>query len=359
MIKSAISIEKITISDAHYIITEVSVSSGSKVAQGQFLFSFETSKSSVDVDAPVEGFLYHQLETGGQVMVGQIVAYITDDTSHSVTDLFQKEPENNIIYTANPEIIFSAKAAKLISEYNIDSSVFEGKSQVREKDVHEYILKTSAKNIPETFTRVEKNDIIIIGGRGGAKMVIEAIRSTNSCTIKGIIDTELPVNELVLGVTVLGGENMLESLREQGYRNIVLSFTLLNNLSFREEKYQEYKKKGFIFPNIIHQRATVEPSVKMGEGNIILANSMLGSDVRLGNINFVNTGAMICHDTTAYQNNHFAPNAVLAGRIQVGSNNIFGMCSTTYFDVIIGNRNIINNGVNIFSNIKDNQIIRG
>jgi len=84
----------------------------------------------------------------------------------------------------------------------------------------------------------------------------------------------------------------------------------------------------------------------------------LGSDVVLGNVNFVNTGAMICHDAVVNQNNHFAPNAVLAGRITVGCNNLFGMCSTTYFDVKVGNRNIINNGVNIFADIHDNEMLR-
>lgn len=359
MIKSKITIEKITVSDPHYAITEVLVEAGSRVAQGQLLFSFETSKSSVDVDAPVEGFIFHKLEVGDHVTVGQTVAYITDNSNHSVKDLFQNEPENKLNVSSNPGMIISAKAAKLISEHHIDSTVFAGMSQVREKDVLEYISKASVRNKPETFTRIDRNDLIIIGGRGGAKMVIEAIRSTNNNTIKGIIDSELPASEFVLGVPVLGGESMLESLREQGYRNIVLSFTLLNNLPLREEKYLEYKNKGYIFPNIIHRRATVEPSVKMGEGNIILANSMLGSDVVLGNVNFVNTGAMICHDTVAYQNNHFAPNAVLAGRIHVGCNNIFGMCSTTYFDVKIGNGNIINNGVNVFADIRDNKIIRG
>jgi sugar O-acyltransferase (sialic acid O-acetyltransferase NeuD family) len=356
MIKSKIVVEKITVSDPHYTISDVAVESGSKVTKGQYLFSFETSKSAVDIDAPEEGFLYHQLKLGSQVTVGQTIGYISDENTHTLENLFQNEPKKETTAAVDTGVILSGKAAMLIKEHNLNISLFANITQVKEKDVLAYL--SSVKNTAMPFTRAESNDIIIIGGRGGAKMVIEAIRSANNCSIKGIIDTEMPVNEHVLGVPVIGNESMLDTLLEQGYRNVVLSFTLLSNLPLREERYKWYKNKGFKFPNIIHSRATVEPSVKMGEGNIILANSMLGSDVVLGNINFINTGAMICHDTAVHQNNHFAPNAVLAGRISVGRNNIFGMCSTTYFDVKIGNGNIINNGVNIFADLHNNKIIK-
>jgi sugar O-acyltransferase (sialic acid O-acetyltransferase NeuD family) len=357
MIKSTINIEKTTVSDTKCLITEVFFPSGSKVIKGQVLFSFETSKSLIDVEATEDGYLFHQLETKSYVDIGQAVAVITDEPNYDINSLSPKEWDvrANSIATQT-DIVVSGKAAKLIAEHNIDMEIFSGRQLIKEKDVQAYLAST--KSVAPSFIRSDLNDVIIIGGKGGCKMVIEAIRSTNCYTIKGILDTEIAAGESVLGVPILGNESLLEILYDQGYRNVVLSFTLLNNLPLREERYLQFKKKGFLFPNIVHARATVEPSVKMGEGNIILANSMLGSDVVLGNVNFVNTGAMICHDAVVNQNNHFAPNAVLAGRITVGCNNLFGMCSTTYFDVKVGNRNIINNGVNIFADIHDNEILR-
>jgi sugar O-acyltransferase (sialic acid O-acetyltransferase NeuD family) len=357
MIKSTITIDKTTVSDTQYTITEVLVPSGSKVTKSQTLFTFETSKSIVDVEAPEDGYLYHKLDNTTNVIAGQVVAFISDDENLDIKVLFAKEHDSfsNSLETY-PDIVVSAKAAKLIEENNIDMAKFTGRNQIKEKDVQEYLASSSS--LFSAYTRSDLNDIIIIGAKGGCKMVIEAIRSTNHFTIKGIIDTEIKAGEVILGVPVLGNESQLETLYDQGYRNIVISFTSLNDLVIREEKYLYFKKMGFSFPNIVHCRATVEPSVKMGEGNIILANSMLGSDVLMGNVNFVNTGAMICHDTEVNQNNHFAPNAVLAGRIKVGRNNIFGMCSTTYFDIKVGNGNIINNGVNVFNNIADNKTIR-
>jgi len=189
-------------------------------------------------------------------------------------------------------------------------------------------------------------------------MLIEAMRGNNYLNILGIIDDTMEIGESVFDVKVIGGEDVLPSLKSSGLMNIVLSFTSLKNLKLRESKYIEYKKMGFSFPNIIHSKATVEPSVKMGEGNIVVANSMLGSDLKIGNVNFINTGSILSHDTVVNDNNHFAPNAVLAGRINVGSNNLFGMCSTVYFDVAIGDNNIINNGVNVFKNVSNNNHIK-
>lgn len=360
-ILETIRIEKETVSDDEYVITEIYKDSGEEVEEGELLFSFETSKADIDVESTKQGFLYHNLSTGKTVVVGDVVAYVAGEKIENPDTLFinHDDAENKGTQKSDwDDVRVSSSAMDLINQHNLSKNDFAGYSMIRKKDVMDVV--SSGSNSQPSVVKDKKpqnyDDLIIIGGRGGAKMVIEAIQSSSHHSIKGIIDDQLNKGDSVMGYPILGGEKEVFQLRDEGFRNIVLSFSSLTNLQYREERYQFFKKEGFRFPNVIHHRATIEPSVSLGEGNIILANSMVGSEVSLGNVNYVNTGAMICHESVISSNNHFAPNSVIAGRVKVGNNNLVGMCVTTYFEVEIGNYNVINNGYNVVKNIKNNEI---
>ena len=189
-------------------------------------------------------------------------------------------------------------------------------------------------------------------------MIIDAIKSNDNFTIKGIIDNDIKVGNKVLNYPVIGNDNNLEQLYKLGFINLVLSFSMLNNLKKRQKRIKFYSNFGFNFPNIIHKNSIIEPSVSLGSGNIVLAGAILGSEVKIGDMNYVNTGAIVCHESTIKNNNHFAPNSTIAGRVSIGNNNLVGMSVTTYFDLKIGDNNIINNGFNLITDIIDNNILK-
>ena len=72
-------IDKETVSDSEYLISEVYVESGKNIAKGELIFSFETSKTNIDVEAKVDGYVYHFLVKGEYVKVGEKVAVIVPD----------------------------------------------------------------------------------------------------------------------------------------------------------------------------------------------------------------------------------------------------------------------------------------
>ena len=61
------------VNDESVIILEVNFASGSKVKKGDVVVSIETSKTNVDVDAPEDGVITHQLKKGAEVDVGSLL----------------------------------------------------------------------------------------------------------------------------------------------------------------------------------------------------------------------------------------------------------------------------------------------
>jgi sugar O-acyltransferase (sialic acid O-acetyltransferase NeuD family) len=347
---TSVLVEKLNPSDEKYKVVEISVSNNSFVNKGQNLFTVETSKASFEIEAEVDGYFFHNITLESFVYPNEEVGVISNDASYN----FKSKVTESIALDKNKEQVITLPASKLIKENSIDIEVFAHLNIIKEIDVLNHI-KQKPKPKPILKPNYLKNDLILIGGLGTAAMLIDAIKSTNSFKIKGILDNSLAKNDEVMGVKVLGGDELLDDFYSEGYRNLAISFTSLGALHERMYKCVELQNRGFLFPNIFHKDASVEPSSQFGQGNIVLANALVGSSVIMGNFNFINTAAIISHECDIKNNNHFAPGSILAGRLKIGNNNLFGMGCTLYHDLCIGDNNVVFNGVNVFKDIKDNE----
>jgi UDP-perosamine 4-acetyltransferase len=350
-------VEKFNTSDVEYKLIEVNVKNSQFVSVGEKLFSLESSKTIIDIESTVSGWIIFDLQQDQTVKVGDVIAILYDKelTQEQISIELKNEKLIQFEKVSIESSKFSKKALNLIKENNLDKALFSKFEFVKEGDVFE-LLKF--RNNKFTLPTNNKEDLILLGGKGGAKMCIDAIRSTNKFKIIGIIDDALIPGSKVMDIEVLGGENELHLLFKNGYKNLVVTYSILNDLSKRYLKIEQYQKIGFSFPNIIHEKAVIESSSRIGNGNIILANSIIGSEAIVGDFNYINTASIICHESLIGNNNHFAPNSVIAGRVKVGDSNLFGMCTTTYFDICIGSNNILNNGVSLNNDILNNNIVR-
>lgn len=346
-------IDQESVSDTEFIVTEINYKSGDKVSIGDIILTYETSKAVIDVESTIDGFLVLTVVSGDKIKVGDKVAFIVDD-ARKVKDLLKE-----VSFEAKPATFklgnISKNAQRLIDEHNIDPNLFSSLSIVKEKDVSSYLERL---NNPKEIEPPKANDIIVVGARGGAKMIIDAVKSRNIYTVKYLLDDSVLNYNEVFGYEILGGSNMLEDLFEKGYRNVVLAFGTITHRNKRIELYESLRKKGWSFPNIIHSQAMVEVSVTMGVGNIILAGAIVGSEVNLGDFNFINTGSIISHECKIQNNVHMAPGSVLAGRVSVGNCSLIGMNATIYFDTNIGNNVTINNGLVINADVQNEKVVK-
>lgn len=351
-------VEKYNASDDSFELTDVYFKSGQAVESDDLVFSISSSKADIDVECNNSGFIYHNKNIGDEICVGDLFYFISENKLDDEDLLFKSDVIKNI--NSVEGLTISAKAKKIIIKNNVNPLEIN-KTFIKESDVLAYLANKNpltqglSKNLlPSDF----ENNIIIIGGKGGCKMIIEAILSTNKYTIKGIVDNELSIGTKVMDIEIIGNDNHLQEIFDLGYKNIVISFTLLGNLKNRNKRFDFYSHIKFLFPNIIHKKAYLEPSVKMGFGNIFLAGANIGSEVKFGNMNFINTSSTICHECIINNNNHFAPNSTVAGRVSFGDNNLIGMTVTVFHDINIGSNNILNNGYNLNSSIDDNLILK-
>jgi len=346
-----IKIPKENVSDDKVLLVELTVKSGSKVKKDETVALLETSKSVFDIVSPAEGYLFYQCKTGDQIAVGEVFAVISDKEDFFF-ESFNIDTQINT--DGSDKVKFSKKAIKLIKEKKLDKNIFTG--MVTEEDVLNYLNERKT----EHKTGDKSNKILILGAGGWGKMCIDILRQMKIFEISGLIDDgeHIPIGSRVMEVPVIGRHRDLKSLYEEGYRFIINGVGAITNHTLREKLYIMLKEIGFYVPNIIHPGASIEPSVILGEGNQIMANSTIGSDARIGNNCIINSNSVVSHDCILSDNVHLSPGAILAGGVKVGKNTLIGMGSAVYINLTIGENVRIYNKSNITKNVPDNSIVK-
>jgi UDP-perosamine 4-acetyltransferase len=173
--------------------------------------------------------------------------------------------------------------------------------------------------------------VVIIGGGGHAKVVIESLRACGK-TVTAIVDAD-PTPREVLGVPVVGDDLALADLREHGHSEL---FVALGENRLREKLGRKARELGFTLVNAIHPSAVISPTARIGEGVAVMAGVAINADSRIGDLAIVNTGAVVDHDCVLGAACHLGPAAALAGGVTLGERAFLGVGARVIPGVTIG-----------------------
>ncbi len=171
-------------------------------------------------------------------------------------------------------------------------------------------------------------DILIIGGGGHCKSVIDVIESTGKYKIYGIIDIKEKVGQKVLGYEIIGTEEDLEK-----YRNDVelafIAIGFINSVELRIKIYNKLKQLNFKLPVIISPLAYVSKHSFIEEGTVVMHYAVINAGAKIGKNCIINTKALIEHDAIIEDFCHISTGAIINGGVIVGKFSFIGSNATT------------------------------
>ena len=353
---SPVTVGKEGVSDDFYTVVRIFYKDGDKVEEDDILLTFETSKAAIDFPADADGYFFSLVAEGDEIVVGDTIAVIAEEESFDKSGLKSESPPSSSVGDS-ADMRVSKPAQRLMDEHGLTLEDFPGSELISKDDV-EAQVRVANSNVDLSSLEVRENSVLILGGGGHAKMCIDIIRQQGALEPIGIIDTIKTPGEGVFGIPVLGGDEVLQTLRDKGVKLAVLGVGAVLNHSVREKLHAKLMEHGFQVPNIIHPSASIEPSVELGDGNQIMQGAIIGSAVTIGDNCIVNSGSVISHDSSIAKHVHIAPGAVLAGGVQVGAGSVVGMGSTVFLGVQVGQNVMINNGVHIFDDVASDSIVK-
>lgn len=202
--------------------------------------------------------------------------------------------------------------------------------------------------------------VIGLGAGGHARVVIEALRGSSFLQITGLLDPDCRLHRTeVLGIPVLGNDDLLPGIREQGVSHAFLGVGSCRPSMLRSRLFERLRQLGFDVVPTIHPDTTVSPSAQLGAGPTLLARSVINAGVRIGDNVLINTGAIVEHDCWIGDHAHIAPGACLAGAVTVDEGAHVGLRAAVREGVHIGRFALIGAGAVVVRDVPKCAIILG
>jgi len=337
------------------------VKEGQSVSTGELLCTLETTKATSEITAETDGFVVGlRLAAGQTVQAGEVLCYLADspDWKPPVMVTLPKEDENSSETILPPALRITRPALELARKLGLNLSSFPSRELVTVAIVRSIKSETSfpVTSIPDKD--FDPTAILVYGGGGHGKTLIELIRSLDDYHIVGVVDDNRQTGENILGVPVLGGSGVLREHYSQGVHLAVNAVGGIGNIASRINVFQTLADAGFIFPVLVHPSSFVEPSASLSSGVQVFPHAYIGSDVRVGFGAIVNTGAIVSHDCVLGEYANISPGAMLAGDVHVGSAVLVGMGVTINLGVKIGEAARIGNSAVVKSDVPQRGIVR-
>jgi sugar O-acyltransferase (sialic acid O-acetyltransferase NeuD family) len=207
-----------------------------------------------------------------------------------------------------------------------------------------------------TSAEMMKRDLLVIGGGGHAKVVIDLALRSGAWRITGVLDdAEGAMGKSVLGCEVLGGTGRISQYSAGGSSFVVA----IGSNAVRERLQATSTSAGLVAATLIHPSAIVAESARIGEGAVVMAGVVINADARIGKGVIVNTGAVIDHDCQLGDYCHVAPGVKLCGSVSIGSRSLVGVGASVIPGIVIGSDCVIGAGAAVVSQVPNGNRVVG
>jgi len=196
--------------------------------------------------------------------------------------------------------------------------------------------------------------VAIAGAGGHAKAVADALILEGKHDLVGFLDDapEL-MGHHVWEYPVLG---RISSWPRHGLDGLVLA---IGDNVRRKALYDSLRGDGAQMVVVQHPHSTVARSATLGDGAVMLAQSVVNPDSRIGANVILNTASTVDHDCDVGAHAHLAPGVHLAGGIRVGEGAFLGTGALILPGIEIGAWAIIGAGAVVVRDVMTGSTIIG
>jgi UDP-perosamine 4-acetyltransferase len=201
--------------------------------------------------------------------------------------------------------------------------------------------------------------IILLGGGGHSRVLIDLIRICNEYDIAGILDPQIEKGAKVSDIRILGKDDILTELFAEGIKDVCIAVGSIKDNIKRRMLYEKVKQIGFSVPALIHPKAVIAGDLQISEGVQIMAGSVIQTGSSIGENTIINTGAVIDHDNKVGRHVHICPGAVLSGGCIINDSAFIGAGATVIQGIKIGRNAIVAAGSVVIKDVPDNSTVIG
>jgi len=195
--------------------------------------------------------------------------------------------------------------------------------------------------------------LVLLGTGLYAEELIDAVAAVPDAEVVACcenLDREKPGGEL-RGVSIV----WVDDLPRLGDVEAVCAITTTE----RERYVAQVAALGVPFGRLVHPRATLAPSVRVGEGAVIQAGAIVGAHTTLGDHVMINRGALIGHHSTLEDYVTVQPGANIGGATRIGARAYIALGAQVLDRRVVGEGALVGAGSLVTRDVEPNTQVMG
>ena len=203
---------------------------------------------------------------------------------------------------------------------------------------------------------MERKELILVGGGGHCKSVIEVAESAGY-NILGILDMPEEVGKTVLGYKVVGTDDDIPQF--VGKAEFVITVGFIKNPSIRIRIFDKIKSAGGRLATIVASTARVSKYAEVGEGTVVMHQAFVNAGAKIGCNCIINTFSNIEHDAQVGDQCHISTGTMVNGDCKIGERVFIGSQSALANGITVGDDIIVGAGSLVRKSISTKGIYSG
>ncbi len=322
-------------------LTQWHVADRTRVRAGDVICGVETTKATVEVESPADGFLVRIAQEGTEVPVGAPLAAIAETADANFDALLAKPAETTAKpWTKKAEILakragldiaaLAAALGRTVTEADIrattDAPTSPAKATTNVMSLPAPVPRRTADLHEDRFPANRPERVLLLGGGAGAgAMTVDVLSRVHHQRAVGILDSNAETHgKTVGGVPVLGPIDRIDALWAEGaFDGAIILFT--QDVDERAAVFAALKSRGIRFANVIDPTVELRGATTIGEGNLVMANTFFSTAVTIGDNNFFASHCCVEHHSRIGSHCAFGPRTTTSGAVTVGDRVKTGM----------------------------------
>ena len=193
-----------------------------------------------------------------------------------------------------------------------------------------------------------KKPLILVGGGGHCKSVIEAAESAGY-NILGVLDMPEDVGKEILSTKVIGTDDDIPAYVDKA--EFVITVGFIKNPVIRINLYNKIKEVGGKLATVVASTAYISKYAEIGEGTVVLHQAFVNAGAKVGKNVIINTATNIEHDAVIGDHCHISTGTMVNGECKVGercfigSQSVLANCISVGDDIIVGTGSVVRKSI--------------
>jgi sugar O-acyltransferase (sialic acid O-acetyltransferase NeuD family) len=201
-------------------------------------------------------------------------------------------------------------------------------------------------------------NVVIIGGSGHGKVVIDILEQTGKFHVLGILDAKIPSGQ-VLGYPAIGNESELLAMIQTQQVEGLLVAVGDNWLRWKISNSLRTLSPDVKFPSAVHPSAQLARNVRLGQGTVVMAGCVVNSDTSIGDFCILNTHCSVDHGCKLGNYVSFAPHACAGGNVEIDDHTAVCLGANVIHGIKIGAHTVVGAGATVLKDLPSKVVAYG